>query len=194
MSSTPSPSPPPPAGDDISVTPPTSPQRHQQATRNQECTLRQIGSPEQRRIPAVPPHPPAAAPVTVHGQTYTHLPANLAAQAAAIPPHPNPISSRRRGRAPPQPFPLPPPPPPPPISAVASGSALHPALVPPPPVSAVASGSALGPALVPAPLTFHELAARYAALPPLRPQRHYNVQNPVSVNYNLLFDTFSYYN
>src|SRR5260370_1344197 len=91
-------------------------------------------------------------------------------------------------------LPLPLPPPPPPISAVASGSALHPALVPPPPVSAVASGSALGPALVPAPLTFHELAARYAALPPLWPQRHYNVQNPVSVNYNLLFDTFSYYN
>src|SRR5258708_9292969 len=105
MLSTPSPSPPPPAGDDIPVTPPTSPQRHQQATCNQEHTLRQIGSPEQRRIPAVPPHPSAAAPVTVHGQTYTHLPANFAAQATAIPPHPNPISSRMLCHAPSQPSP-----------------------------------------------------------------------------------------
>src|SRR5258708_2085974 len=136
MSSTPPPSPPPPARDDIPVIPPISPQRHQQATHNQERTLRQIGSPEQCRIPAIPLHPPAAAPVTVHGQTYTHLPANLAAQAAAIPPHPNPISSRRRGHAPPQPFPLPPPPPPPPLPSFASCAPSSPAFVSPRPVSA----------------------------------------------------------
>ena len=58
MPATPPPSAAPPADGDLpTVTPPTSPQRHQQAGRDQERTLRQMGSPEQRRTPVVPSHP-----------------------------------------------------------------------------------------------------------------------------------------
>src|SRR6266436_7215223 len=103
---------PPAEGDLPIVTPPTSPQRHQQAGRDQERTLRQMGSPEQHRTPAVPLHPLPPPPIVVGGHALTHLPADLAALAATVPSHPT--FSRQRGRGRPQqlPFPLPPPPPP----------------------------------------------------------------------------------
>src|SRR6266403_3486599 len=180
---------PPAEGDLPIVTPPTSPQEHQQAGHDQECTLHQMGSPEQCRTPAVPLHPLPPPPIVVGGRALTHLPADLAALAATVPSHPT--SSRQRGRGRPQqlPFPLPPPPP-----SVASGSVL----------GSGPAASSLGPPFVPSstsvPLppnaasssTAHpseqilnrtELAARYAALPPLLPPRTYAVWNPVSVNY-----------
>ena len=77
-------------------TPPTSPQHHQAATRQSERDSRVMGSPEQRRIPTapstsaapLPPPPPSLTSVTFNGQTYNHLPSNLAAMAAAIPSFP----------------------------------------------------------------------------------------------------------
>jgi hypothetical protein len=82
-------------------TPPTSPQRHQEAARHAERSARLMASPEQRRTPTGPsaastsaPPPPSVAQAPP-GQLYTHLPANLAAQLAALPPLP---PAPRRGR------------------------------------------------------------------------------------------------
>lgn len=114
--------PPLPPAAEIPSTPPTSPQRHQQAARNQERNQRLIGSPEQRRTPAIPSRPPSPPPVVVDGRELSHLPHELRMQMINVPPH-QPL--RRRGHAPPQPFrlPLPPPSPPPPSPPpVAGGS------------------------------------------------------------------------
>jgi len=121
MASTPPPSPPPP------TTPLTSPQRQQHAGRHQERLERVVGSPEQRRVPAPPPltfsiSAPVAGPsvpmagpsvpvagpsVPVAGPSvYRHLPAQLAAQLAALTPLPPPsrrsvsASNRRTSLAP----------------------------------------------------------------------------------------------
>ena len=91
-------------------TPPTSPQCHQEAARHAERTSRLMASPEQRRTPAGPsaastsapfalPPPPIAqassgGPVTFGEQTFHHLPPNLAAQVAALPPL-RPVAPRR---------------------------------------------------------------------------------------------------
>jgi hypothetical protein len=75
-------------------TPLTSPQLSQQAAHLEERNQRIIGSPEQRRIPTAPPQP-----VVFNGQTYHHLPSNLAAQLAALPPIP-PMRVRHSARAP----------------------------------------------------------------------------------------------
>ena len=182
---------PPAEGDLPIITPPTSPQHHQQAGHDQECTLRQMGSPEQCRTPAVPLHPPAPPSVVVHGWALSHLPADLAARAAAIPPHPTSFRMHGRGRAhaPLQQHPFPLPPPPPPVasgSGLGSGSAapvLGPAFVPSsssvplPPISTSSSTAHPSEQI----LNHAELAARFAALPPLPLQR---VRNSVSVNYN----------
>jgi hypothetical protein len=74
--------PPPP-----SETPPTSPQLAQQAACHEEHNLCIMGSPEQRRTPTVPVASTSTL-ATYGGQTYHHLPANLAAQLAALPPMP----------------------------------------------------------------------------------------------------------
>ena len=92
----------------MSSTPPTSPQRHQEAARHAERSSRLMTSPEQRRTPAGPSTastsvapPPAIAqassrgPVTFGGQTYHHLPPNLVAQMATVPSIP---SAPRQGR------------------------------------------------------------------------------------------------
>jgi hypothetical protein len=80
--------PPPP-----SATPLTSPQLAQQAARDEERNLRIMGSPEQRRTPTVPSIPTSTL-ATYGGRTYHHLPANLAAQLAALPPMPaRPLST-----------------------------------------------------------------------------------------------------
>jgi len=136
-------------------TPPTSPQRHQQAGRNQERSLRQIGSPEQRRTPAIPSHPSALPPVIVDGRELNHLPLDLHMQMVNIPPH-QPL--QRRGHAPLQPLPLPPPP-----TNIASSSsvaplALGPGFVPaiPPPIAS-SSRQTLDPA---------QLRALYVPPPP----------------------------
>ena len=73
----------PPTGVVVPGTPPTSPQRFQQATRHQERSQRLMLSPEQRRIPATSAPLPLPA---FSGQTYTHLPSDLAARIAALPP------------------------------------------------------------------------------------------------------------
>jgi hypothetical protein len=98
MPATPPPSPPhsPPA----TATPLTSPQRHQQASRHQERNQRLIGSPEQRRTPAISNNP-----IMFNGQIYNHLPANLAAQLAALPPIAGPSRPRRSTVIAPQPPP-----------------------------------------------------------------------------------------
>ena len=76
-------------------TPPTSPQHSQATGRHTERANRIMGSPEQRRTPAAPLAPSAAAvpppsnqsrePVTFGGQTYHNLPPHLAALVAATP-------------------------------------------------------------------------------------------------------------
>ena len=89
-------------------TPPTSPQRHQEAARHAERSSRLITSPEQRRTPAGPSTastsvapPPAIAqassrgPVTFGEQTFHYLPSELVAQMADVPSVP---STPRRGR------------------------------------------------------------------------------------------------
>jgi hypothetical protein len=74
-------------------TPPTSPQRNQAAGRHAERLSRIMGSPEQRRTPAAAPSAlsaaaapslPSRGPVTFQGQTYHHLPPELAAHVASI--------------------------------------------------------------------------------------------------------------
>ena len=148
--------PPPPSPP--AASPPTSPQLHQQVNRHQEHLERQMGSPEQRRIPSTsttpflppqPPPPPISAPVTFNGQSYNHLPADIVSGIRQL--QPFPILTSRQHTALPvisfHFFPLlyyakchliqiPPPPPP----AVASGSAFGSSSVVPPP---------LGPAFVP---------------------------------------------
>ena len=89
----------------MSSTPPTSPQRHQEAARHAERSSCLMTSPEQRRTPASPstastsaaPPPlivqaPSREPTTYGQQTFYHLPPGLAAQMAAI------SSAPRRGR------------------------------------------------------------------------------------------------
>jgi len=77
-------------------TPPTSPQRNQAAGRHAERLSCTMGSPEQRRTPAAAPLAlstapapaapslPPGGPVTFQGQTYHHLPPELAAHVASI--------------------------------------------------------------------------------------------------------------
>jgi hypothetical protein len=74
-------------------TPPTSPQRDQAAGHHTERLNRIMGSPEQRRTPAATPLAlsaaaapplPSGRPVTFQGQTYHHLPPELAAYMASI--------------------------------------------------------------------------------------------------------------
>jgi hypothetical protein len=43
-----------------------------------------MGSPEQRRTPAAAPSLPSRGPVTFQGQTYHHLPPELAAHVASL--------------------------------------------------------------------------------------------------------------
>lgn len=153
--------PPLPSDAELPSTPPTSPQRHQQAARNQERNQREIGSPEQRRTPVVPSHPPAPPPVIVEGRELTHLSLDMRMRMMDIPPH-QPL--RRRGHAPPQPFPLPLPHSPPLIASAVGSSSVAPAL-----------GSAFGPLLSPSPfpsasssrqtLNPAQLRAAYVPLP-----------------------------
>jgi hypothetical protein len=150
------PTPPLPSTTEDPHTPPTSPQRHQQAARDQERSQRHIGSPEQRRTPAIPPQPSALPPVIVGGRELNHLPLDMRMRMINVPPH-RPL--QRRGHAPPPPFPLPPPfppqplrlPPPPPSAPVASGSA----------IGSSSMASALGPPFIPTNLPF--------PLPPIIP-------------------------
>ena len=173
--------------------PPTSPQHHQQAARHHERLQHQIGSPEQRRIPAAPagpsrlPAPAQPEPVIFDGHLYTNLPADLAAldRVVAAQSHQPalPTTAHASGHVgAPQPFPFHFPPPPPPAPAVGSSSVS---------VSALGSGSvshsALGPAFSLADsqptLTAAELIAQRALLPPLQPPRRYNRrQHPTSVS------------
>jgi hypothetical protein len=92
LSSTFPPSLPSPLLSSMPSTPPTSPQRDQAAGRHAEHLSRIMGSPEQRRTPAAPsstlsaaaaPSLPSREPVTFQGQTYHHLPPELAAQIAS---------------------------------------------------------------------------------------------------------------
>jgi hypothetical protein len=96
--SPPPPSPPPPRP---ATSPPTSPQRHQQAMRHHERLQRGMVSPTLRRVPSLPPPsllrlpppPQVSAPVTFNGQSYSHLPPHLAAAIGNL--QPFPVSSRR---------------------------------------------------------------------------------------------------
>ena len=125
------PTPPLPSAAENSSTPPISPQRYQQAACDQKHSQRHIGSPEQRRIPAIPSHPPALPPVIVDGHELNHLSLDMRMHMINIPPHP----LWRCGHAPPPPLPfLPPPSPPPPAGPVASGSAITNLFFPLPPI------------------------------------------------------------
>ncbi len=168
--------PPLPSNADIPSTPPTSPQRYQQAARDQERNQHLIGSPEQRRTPANPSRPPSPPPVIVGGHELRHLPFDLRLQLANIPPHqplPTRGRGRGRGRVPSQPFPFPPPlaplPPPPLIASAVGSSSMAPPglgsrfvpilpLLPPSPPLASSSQrtSSMGPA---------QLRALYVSLP-----------------------------
>jgi hypothetical protein len=102
MPATPPPPPsPPPAA--VAASPPTSPQLHQQAIQHQERLQRNMGSPEQHRIPsasttlfnALPPPPPSiSAPVSFNGQSFNHLPAHIVAGMRNL--QPFPTTSRRQ--------------------------------------------------------------------------------------------------
>ena len=92
----------------MASTPPTSPQRSQAAGRHAERASRTLGSPEQRRTPAGPSEPSAAAaapslplrePVTFQGQTYSNLPTDLVARLASLPPLPSAPQHRRPSSA-----------------------------------------------------------------------------------------------
>jgi|SRR5712672_692736 len=76
----------------------TSSQCHQQASCHQKHNQHVIGSPEQYRTPAIPSNISASTSVshsiTFNGQVYNHLPANLAAQLAALPPIAGPSRPR----------------------------------------------------------------------------------------------------
>jgi hypothetical protein len=162
------PTPPLPSDAENPSTPPTSPQRHQQAARNQERNQRNIGSPEQRRTPAIPSHPPAPPlrpnPVRAYGNELTHLPNDIYTRMIEDNvPLEHPILQRRQPRGPARDA-RPPPPPPPSSSAVGSSS-----------VAPFALGSAFGPPLPPpAPfsretLTPAQLRAAYVPAPvPIR--------------------------
>ncbi len=92
----------------MASTPPTSPQRSQAAGHHAERASHTLGSPEQRRTPAGPSAPLAAAaapslpfrePVTFQGQTYCNLPTDLAARVASLPPLSAAPQRRRRSSA-----------------------------------------------------------------------------------------------
>ena len=89
---------------DPPVTPPTSPQRSQHAARQAERDSRLMGSPENRRTPAAPTLPPMPPmrPATFNGRQYSHLPAELADQLAALLPLPTPQRRSHGSAAPPQ--------------------------------------------------------------------------------------------
>ena len=158
--------PPLPSDAELPSTPPTSPQRHQQAARNQERNQRNIGSPEQRRTPVVPSHPPALPPVVVEGRELTHLSLDMRMRMMDIPPH-QPL--RRRGHAPPQPFPLPLPHPSPLIASTVGSSSVAPAL-----------GLAFGPPLPPPPPPFPSASSSRQTLNPAQLREAY-VSLPVRV-------------
>ena len=90
-------------------TPPTSPQRHQEAARQAERSNRIMASPEQRRTPAGPstsaaPPPPitqasSGGPITFGQQTRSYLPSNLVSMLQNLPPMP-PAPKRGRPSAP----------------------------------------------------------------------------------------------
>jgi len=108
MSATPPPpSPPPPP---LANSPPTSPQLHQQAIRNQERLQRDRVSPDlHHRIPSITsatlsnalPPPPLplsshiSAPVTFNGQSFNHLPAHIVAAMRNMQPFPTSFKGRR---------------------------------------------------------------------------------------------------
>ena len=132
--------PPLPSNAELPSTPPTSPERHQQAVHNQERNQCNIGSPEQCRTPVVPSHPFALPPVIVKGCELTHLSLDMPMHMMDVPPH-QPL--RRCGHAPPQPFPLFLPHPSPFIASTAGSSSVAPAL-----------GLAFGPPFPPPPPPF----------------------------------------
>ena len=84
VSADPPPSSAPSEGAAVELTPPTSPQLSQHAARELERSSHALGSPQNRRFPATATA--AAVPSTFNGQPFQQLPANLAAQLAALPP------------------------------------------------------------------------------------------------------------
>ena len=81
--SAPAPPPLPPSSVTDPASPPTSPQRSRQAAHQLERDRCVVGSPENCRTPATPPlHSMQLS--TLNGHTYSYLPADLAAQVAAL--------------------------------------------------------------------------------------------------------------
>jgi hypothetical protein len=97
VSADPPPPSPPPEGVAVALTPPTSPQLSQHAARELERSSRALGSPQNRRFPATASS--SAVPSTFNGQPFQHLPANLAAQLAALPPLSVPPQRSRHSNA-----------------------------------------------------------------------------------------------
>ena len=185
---------------DPPVTPPTSPQRSQHAARQVERDSRLMGSPENRRTPAAPtPAPlPSMRPATFNGRQYSHLPAHLADQLAALLPLPTPqrcphgsaaaapvVSSLliikvfvliiTALQAPAPPFTPIHPTDHIPVQVPGSSAAAASSSVPVPTPAALAPPQTI--------LTCAHLAAAHAALPPLRPQRVRSVTASVCSNF-----------
>jgi hypothetical protein len=154
-------------------TPPNSPQRARTAAQWNERDQRILDSPVRHRTPhhvrmlhmaQPPPSPPLLPPVPV----YNHLPAHLAQQLAALPPLPQRGRGRGRGRgrAPPAPVPAN-------INdpfAAPLPVAPHYNHLPPHLAQQLAALPPLGRGnhhVAPPPVPFANLAAQYAALPPL---------------------------
>jgi hypothetical protein len=92
----------PPPHADLAAAPSTSSHHSQHAARQLEHSRRQVHSPDRWRTPTPHPLPAGNAmqPPTSNGQ-YTHLPAHLAAQLAALPPLPPPPRHYQCSHAPP---------------------------------------------------------------------------------------------
>jgi len=195
-------------------TPPLSPTSSRDAARHQERSNRIMGSPENRRIPAGPSVPSTSTP-SFNQQLSRVLPVDLSTRLSSIPAQDHQVGPHASTSA----LTLAPPPvitsmaaPAPPFhrqtltsaqltAAYAALPPLNPRIrcpairqpssIPPQPNHPQASTSTSTIAPAPAPLTFSQLSAAYAALPPLNPQSRF-IPCAVSVwhfFFNLLFLT-----
>lgn len=189
-------------------TPPLSPTSSRDAARHQERSNRIIGSPENRRIPAGPSVPFTSTPLRALPTDLSTRLSSIPAQDHQIGPHastsaltlaPPPIITSMAAPAPPSHrqtltsaqltaayAALPPLNP-----RIRRPATRRPSSIPLQHNDPQASTSTSTTAPAPAPLTFSQLSAAYAALPPLNPQSRF-ISHAVSVShffFNLLFLT-----
>src|SRR6266850_1495413 len=183
-------------------TPPLSPTSSRDAARHQERSNRIMGSPENRRIPAGPSVPSTSTP-SFNQQLSRVLPVDLSTRLSSIPAQDHQVGPHASTSA----LTLAPPfhrqtltsaqltaayaALPPLNPRIRCPAIRQPSSIPSQPNHPQASTSTSTIAPAPAPLTFSQLSAAYAALPPLNPQSRF-IPCAVSVwhfFFNLLFLT-----